>query len=515
VPDDKPTPGRRRRLPLVLLIAAAVVALGSGTAALAVRLTGSQQGATLDLVAAVPATVAKVPTVSHVVLTARGGSTVLLAEETPSLAHAPTPTEVGVRTLAAGDYTAVSATVNGRLATATVRLTLHSGAVTPLLLVVGGGSLTAAAGNDDVDHALLAAAGQLIHPPEVTFVDQAGRQVPLHSLRGKVVVVAALDAHCHDTCPLYTALWADLQRVVRERGWQDRVVVAEVSMDPDRDTPDELAAYGRLTSATWPLLRTDPVSTFDFWRSLGASYAKAPPASPAPIDWYTGKPETYHLDHDSVAVVFDQNGDARYLLQGNPSLGHALSAPLAQLMAGGGTSASALASHTSWTLPQLLDRIDIVMGAPPESTRAVESAARVGSRAPDFSLPALDGGTVALGKQAGRAVVVTFWATWCEACQKDLPLLAQAVRNHPDLVVLAVDEGESSGQVRRYLDGLLHGDAQRLTTVLDGDKSAGARYAVAGMPTTVFVGADGVVQGVRVGALEDPDFSALLARTGA
>src|SRR5206468_3658002 len=113
----------------------------------------------------------------------------------------------------------------------------------------------------------------------------------------------------------------DLQRVVRERGWQDRVAIAEVSMDPDRDTPEELAAYGRLTGATWPLLRSDPASTLAFWLSLGATYAKAPAASPAPIDWYTGQPETYHLHHDSLAAVFDQNGDARYLLQGNPRLG--------------------------------------------------------------------------------------------------------------------------------------------------------------------------------------------------
>ena len=80
--------------------------------------------------------------------------------------------------------------------------------------------------------------------------------------------------------------------------------------------------------------------------------------------------------------------------------------------------------------------------------------------------------------------------------------------------MLAVDEGDDSGQVRQYLDNLLHGDAGRLTTLLDPDKSAGGRYALAGMPTSVFVGADGIVQGVIVGELSGDDLSTMLARSG-
>ena len=505
--------GGRRWLPVALLVAV-VVALGSGGAALAVRLTTSTSSGSVALVATVPAADRSTPAVADIALTGDGGSVALTASA-PSPAHAPALTDLGLHAIAAGDYTGVSATVNGHRMTARLVATLHSGGLLPVLLVIGAGRLSAAAGNDDVNHAILAAAGQLIHPPDIAFIDQAGQPVSLHSLRGRVLVAAALDAHCHDTCPLYTALWADLQRVIRERGWQDRVAIAEISMDPDRDTPQELAAYARMTGATWPLLRSDPPSTLAFWLSLNATYYKAPSPSPAPIDWYTGKPEAYHLHHDSLAVVFDQNGDARYLLQGNPQIGHPLSAPLQALLNGGQSGTAALEKTASWSLTDLLDRVDTVLGAPIESTRGVENAARPGGRAPDATVVGLDGSRIALRSELGRALVVTFWATWCVPCRHDMPLLAAAVRRHPDLAVLAVDEGESSSQIRDYLGRLLGADAALLTPALDPGEAAGGRYGVSGLPVTVFVGPDGIVQAVRVGEMRPDDVEAVLARSGA
>lgn len=509
--DDAPPRPRSRRLRLLVTVWLVAVAATGLLAVLRLAAPGGAQ-ATVDLVATRNAGDATAPRVSHVLLTG-GGNDVLLAESVATVARAPQLSDVGVRSVPERTYTGMSALVDGRQVSAPLHVSLHSGGVTPLLLVVHGGAITAAAGNDDVNHAALAAAGQLIHPPDVTFVDQHGAPVPLHSLHGRVLVVAALDAHCHDSCPLYTALWADLQRVIRERGWASRVALAEVSMDPGRDTPEELAAYGRMVDATWPLLTADPDSTYAFWTTLGARYHRSPSPSPAPIDWYTGKPETYHLDHDSLAVVFDQSGDARYILQGNPRLGHDLTPALARLL--DGRPLAALQSPTSWSFTDLLDRVDTLLGAPLEYERGTEQAARAGSRVPDVGLIELDGRRLALRSQLGRAMVVTFWATWCAPCRHDMPLLAAAVRAHPGLLVVAVDEGESSGQISDYLHSVLGDDASQLTVVRDADKSVGARFAVQGLPVTVFVGADGIVRTVRIGQLQAGDLGSVLAATGA
>jgi protein SCO1 len=442
------------------------------------------------------------------------GTTVPLLQSSRTTSLAPALTDLGVYGVQPGSYTGVSATVGGKPYTAQITAPARGGNVIPVLLVLRPDGMTAAAGNDGVNYAVLAAAGQLLQAPDVTFTDQNGQAVPLHSLQGRVLVVAALDTHCHDTCPLYTALWADLRDVIRERGWGDRVAIAEISMDPERDTPAELAAYAQLTGATWPLLRADVTQTFQFWAALHAGYTKSAPATPAPTDWYTGQPETYHLDHDSVAVVFDTNGNGRYLLQGNPALGHALPQALANLIGSPGRAQS-LQGRASWSITDLLDRVDYVLGLPAESVRAdAEQAAREGSRPPDFTLAGLGGARTTLSAQKGRPTVVTFWATWCAPCRNDLPRLAAAQKAHPDLVVLAVDEGESPAQVSDYLPSVLGADANRLVALLDQDHAIGGKYLVSGLPVTVFVGADGIVQRLRIGELHDDDLTTAMAAIG-
>jgi cytochrome oxidase Cu insertion factor (SCO1/SenC/PrrC family) len=513
-PPQEPRPRRPSRLQALLLGGLLLVGVATGGTAFALKLASSSTGSgtpDVALVATTPASVTAAVEVNDVLLTG-GGANVPLLRSSRTASTAPALTDLGAYSVPAGHYTGVSATVGGSLRTSRLDVTVRAGQLTPILLVVRPDSIIAAAGNDDVNHAVLAAAGQLIKPPDVTFVDQNGSTVPLHSLQGKVLVAAALDSHCHDTCPLYTALWSDLQHVIRERGWGDRVAIAEISMDPERDTPEELAAYARLTGASWPLLRADVPTTFQFWLSLHASYRKSPPSTPVPTDWYTGQPETYHLDHDSLAVIFDQNGDARYTLQGNPRLGHALPQALAALL--NPAKAQSIQQTAAWSITDLLDRVDTVLGLPTENDRGTEQAARAGARAPDFTLPALDGTSLSLSAQTGRPRVVTFWATWCAPCRKDFPALAAAAKAHPDLEVLAVNEGEDPGQVRDFMRSVLGADASRLTVLLDADHSVGARYAASGLPVTVFVGADGIVQAVRIGQLHDSDLTTALAATG-
>ena len=49
----------------------------------------------------------------------------------------------------------------------------------------------------------------------------------------------------------------------------------------------------------------------------------------------------------------------------------------------------------------------------------------VGSPAPDFTLPGIDGNTYSLSEQKGKVVVLEFIATWCPHCQNDAPMMNQ------------------------------------------------------------------------------------------
>jgi len=123
----------------------------------------------------------------------------------------------------------------------------------------------------------------------------------------------------------------------------------------------------------------------------------------------------------------------------------------------------------------------------------------VGRRAPDFTLPILDGrGTVRLPDLRGRVVVVNFWASWCAACREEHPNLLAAWDRYRDhgVVLLGIDYQDSRRAALAYM-AELGGD----WPVLDdpGGRTAVA-YGVYGVPETFFIGRDGVIAYKRVGA---------------
>ena len=136
-----------------------------------------------------------------------------------------------------------------------------------------------------------------------------------------------------------------------------------------------------------------------------------------------------------------------------------------------------------------------------------------GTAAPDFTLRDLDGQQVRLAQLVGAPVIVNFWATWCGPCRAELPRLAAAVREHPGLRVLAVDEAEDAASVRSYLRSLT--GTSSLTVLLDGDRAVAGRYALAGMPVSVMVDAGGTVRAVHVGELSSGDLRQALTAIGA
>jgi len=178
----------------------------------------------------------------------------------------------------------VTVRLGRRAVSSQLDLDLAGGTLTPLLLAIRDGALTTYAGNERVNLGLQLVAGRYTNAPDVTFTDQNGRSHPFSGFRGRLTIVAAFETHCHESCPLYTAVLSDLQTRLRARGWQDRVNLVEITMDPDRDTPPVLAAYARMVGATWELLTADPDSLRIFWSALGAAYRTVPYQGPAPTD---------------------------------------------------------------------------------------------------------------------------------------------------------------------------------------------------------------------------------------
>ena len=72
----------------------------------------------------------------------------------------------------------------------------------------------------------------------------------------------------------------------------------------------------------------------------------------------------------------------------------------------------------------------------------------VGERAPDRSLPRLEGGgELAIDDFAGRWLLVNLWASWCDPCREEAPELERFWRRNRDrgVAVLGLNVQDNSG----------------------------------------------------------------------
>jgi thiol-disulfide isomerase/thioredoxin len=119
-----------------------------------------------------------------------------------------------------------------------------------------------------------------------------------------------------------------------------------------------------------------------------------------------------------------------------------------------------------------------------------------GDLAPDVLGKRLDGEKVLVSQFQGKVIVVSFWATWCGYCMKELPILEgmQKVAGRDNLEVIAVntEDGDTFRRVSRKLKDWTMGLA------FDPGKVGAKAYGVSGIPHLVIIGRDGhIVQVYR------------------
>ncbi|HEY5024486.1 MAG TPA: SCO family protein [Acidimicrobiales bacterium] len=144
------------------------------------------------------------------------------------------------------------------------------------------------------------------------FTDQRGRTVDLASWRGKTVLVVPFLTLCTDICPLDTGNLLQVEHALMADGGASNVQLVELSVDPVRDTPARLTAYARLTGASWELLTETPAQARTVEQFFGWVVQRVPEDTPPSIDWWTGKPLTYDINHSDGFVVIDTHGTERF-----------------------------------------------------------------------------------------------------------------------------------------------------------------------------------------------------------
>lgn len=124
-----------------------------------------------------------------------------------------------------------------------------------------------------------------------------------------------------------------------------------------------------------------------------------------------------------------------------------------------------------------------------------------GDPVPDYLGNMRDGTAIHARQFRGKVLLVTFWATWCHYCMKELPILANIQRLAGDrLQVVAVSHDENR---RTYMS--VHRQLKHLGLMIayDGSNKAANRFNVQGIPHMVMIGSDGRIAYIHIGYAED------------
>jgi peroxiredoxin len=113
---------------------------------------------------------------------------------------------------------------------------------------------------------------------------------------------------------------------------------------------------------------------------------------------------------------------------------------------------------------------------------------------PTLSLQTVEGEPVRLTDYRGKIVVVDFWATWCRPCHAAFDFWSEAVRDHEDVVVLAVAVDDAS-RVRAFTAET----PLPFDVLLDDGQSVFKRFSPPSMPTAYILDRDGVVREIHRG----------------
>lgn len=146
---------------------------------------------------------------------------------------------------------------------------------------------------------------------------------------------------------------------------------------------------------------------------------------------------------------------------------------------------------SAWTVTSRIQPNVTNSGKPPSP--------RVGFSAPDFTLNLLTGEPITLSELQGKVVMINIWTTWCPPCKAEMPAIEKVYRTFKDagLEVLAINSTnqDNKADVARFVQerGLT------FPVLLDLTGFVSTTYNLQGLPSTYFVGSDGVIRDVVVG----------------
>jgi cytochrome c biogenesis protein CcmG, thiol:disulfide interchange protein DsbE len=152
-----------------------------------------------------------------------------------------------------------------------------------------------------------------------------------------------------------------------------------------------------------------------------------------------------------------------------------------------------------------------------KADHSLDNAVRTGQKpaAPgtDVRLPALDGGRpTSLADLRGRVVVLNFWASWCEPCKAEAPILERVQKRLQKAggTVLGVTYKDAPGASKAFVRD------EKITwpNVRDDRLQLAPKFGTSQLPETFIIDAEGNVVALSRGQVDQRFMDGALARAG-
>ena len=122
------------------------------------------------------------------------------------------------------------------------------------------------------------------------------------------------------------------------------------------------------------------------------------------------------------------------------------------------------------------------------------------AKAPDFNLKDQYGVVHSLENYKGKVIFLSFWATWCPPCKKEMPDIENIYKeygeNKKDVVILGVNS-EKENEVKKFLKD----KGYTFPTVIDENSEVMRKYFIQAFPTSFVIDKEGNIYGYVMGGL--------------
>jgi len=122
----------------------------------------------------------------------------------------------------------------------------------------------------------------------------------------------------------------------------------------------------------------------------------------------------------------------------------------------------------------------------------------IGAAAVPFDLKTLEGNSAALESFQGKPLVISFFASWCDPCREEMPLINElAAKARGSYQVLGIAVEDTRPAVTEYAK-----EAKLIFPIaLDLNSTVKCAYRIFGPPATFFIDRQGVIRDIVLGPI--------------